>query len=203
MGGAEHPGAPQLVRPAAAGEGGIKALLAEVGLDERDITERFARHGALTKGQYEAFAKKGLSEQIINDVLTDKFTVAKMHLREARTNSEEFAGGAEQFKNLIDWGSGHYSPEEQQRLQARLDNPFEMLSAVKEIYADHQVAIGGGQAQPLIEGGQTPPSGAAGYKTRREVELVMGNPRYYNDSAFRAEVDAKLANTPESILPIT
>ena len=87
-------------------------------------------------------------------------------------------------------------------MNTRLADPATMLRAVKEIYADHQVAVGAGGAQPLIQGGQPPGGGSGGYRSQAEVNAAMSNPKYNIDPAYTDEVNAKLQATPESVLGI-
>jgi hypothetical protein len=110
---------------------------------------------SLSDETYAKFQSKGFPKELVNDYYTAKQGQAMAIVQQgdqARQQAVELAGGEEQLSQHLHWARNNYSPAEQQDINNRLANPALTLSAIRQIRADHNDAIGAGNSTPLIRG---------------------------------------------------
>ncbi len=102
------------------------------------------------------------------------------------------AGGEEAYGEMIQWAGTHLTPAEAAAYDAAVadSNPRVIAEAVQALAARYRA---GARSEPTLVSGKAPGQSAEGFRSRAEMTAAMSDPRYKTDSAFRADVAAKLA----------
>lgn len=120
-----------------------------------------------------------LSQQIAQ-AFRDSFTLRKMTVH-------NYAGGEQQFNELVQWGQKNLSTKEWQFLDAQI-NGENYQAALDVLMFRRSKTSGDPQTFNVTGAGSVP----VGYASQAEMVRDMGDPRYATDPAFRAQVQQKL-----------
>ena len=113
----------------------------------------------------------------------------------------ETAGGESEYQRLATWASNNLDGD---RINAFNDaltkgDVVGSVNALKAIQYDFTMRNG---FEPQLTGGRAPANDVKGFSSRYEITQAMNDVRYANDSAFRREVEARMAATPDSLFNI-
>lgn len=184
-------------KPALADDADVSAILTAAGLDPVTVVSQYAQNKTLTDAQYTALKKLGYTRGIVNQFLGMQTTLQAQAQATIKTHAVERAGGEKQLENLLQWAGQGLSAEEQKMFNAQLANPATAIMAVESLMTRHQIALGAGKAQPLLEGeGGAATAGA--FKTQRELTAAMADSRYGMDSTYTEQVNRRIGVSPEA-----
>lgn len=157
----------------------------------------WAEKQELSAETYENLQKAGYPRQMVD-----------MYLAGVRAETEKtlstlygYVGDQATFDAMTQWAGTAMSKEEAEAYNSALDNPALRENAVRGLYARYQAA--NAAAPKPSEGNLVTPSGANAmsgetYTSRDQLIADQKDPRYQTDSAFRANVAAKLERSRQA-----
>lgn len=163
----------------------------KAGLDFDELSNAYWENGALAEDHYAKLEKAGIPKDIV-----DQFIAGQEALLTA-TRSQVFSsvGGEDRYNAMTDWAAENLSKEEITAYNKAVnsgDMPSAIM-AVKGLKARFD-ATEGFEPQREVRG-ERATAGASVYRSITELETDMKNPKYWNDSAFRKDVERKLARS--------
>lgn len=107
---------------------------------------------------------------------------------------KEFAGGEEQYGELLGWAKQNFSEQEIDMYDAVMEsgNPQAAFFAIQALALRYQDSMG--YEGDLIQGKASDDSNK-GFRSQAELVQAMNDPRYEKDTAYREDVMRKLANS--------
>ena len=100
-------------------------------------------------------------------------------------------GGQDQYQNMIGWAAQNLTPEEVQAFDQVIErgDPFSVYFAVQAL--NYRFMNDEGFEGELLTG-RASRSGGDVFRSTAELVRAMDDPRYDNDPAYRADIEAKL-----------
>lgn len=104
---------------------------------------------------------------------------------------QQAVGGADEYKNMIQWAGQNLSEQEVAMYDAVMDrgDPLAMFFAAQALNSRYQDAIGY-DGEMLT--GNAPRNTADVFRSQAELVAAMSDPRYDKDPAYRADIADKL-----------
>lgn len=199
MGGGEpvaEPVVAPVVDPAAAkpvADQGTADLLKTAGFDYAKLTGEVQKTGDLSKESYDGlYAKFG--KEVVDQHISGMKASASVYAGKIY----DMAGGADTYGKVMDWAKANVPANEVVAFNAAVSSGdlSSAKLAVDGVMAKYNAAIG---TEPsLLNGSSGLNPGAAGdvYRSYAQVTADMRDPRYQKDPAYRADVEAKIARSP-------
>lgn len=183
--GAETPQSPQ----GNAQEQQAREAVADAGINYDALSTEFAENGTLSDDSYKLLESKGIPRDMVDAYIEGQNAIA-----DALTSKVfQIAGGEEPYRQMLDWAKTNLSPQEQAAYDRAIYADAASASlAVQGLVAKYQQE--NGRFGSLING-KAGTGNTAGYNSRAEMIRDMGDIRYKSDSAFRANVENRLALT--------
>lgn len=178
----------------------IDVLTERTGINLAETTNAYMESGKLPIAAIEAFAKAGIGQAMAERMIQGeaaKIQLAQSQVQSAITEVTNIAGGQAQRDNVLNWAAGSLAKPDVERLNARLANPSQAASAMRELMFLHQQAVGAGRAQPLVQG-QVPAAMSPGFGSTAEVVQAMARVR--KQGYVDEETSRRLANTPRNYI---
>lgn len=155
------------------------------------MSEKLAAGEAFGDEDYAPFEKMGFKREDIDQIAQALAASATLSATEVYT----VAGGEEKYGSMIEWGKANLTPAEIEAYDAALDAPkAQRDAAIKGLKARFELAVGTDGTRDVTarnQGGAT----EARFESKAEMVAAMQDPRYAKDSAYRAEVAQKVANS--------
>ena len=104
-------------------------------------------------------------------------------------------GGEDNYNSMTSWAADNLSEAEVKAYNDAVNagNIASAMMAVKGLKARYDAEVG---FEPTREvKGSTAKAGATTYRSVAELEADMANPKYWNDPAFRKDVERKLSRS--------
>lgn len=103
----------------------------------------------------------------------------------------DMVGGQEQYQNMVGWAAQNLSPEEVQAFDQVIDrgDPLSVYFAIQAL--NYRFMNTEGFEGELLTG-RASRSGGDVFRSTAELVRAMDDPRYDNDPAYRADIEAKL-----------
>lgn len=159
------------------------------------MSEKMARGEAFDDADYAPFEKAGLTREAIDEIAGILAQAAQAQATVDAQAIFAIAGGEDKYAAMIEWGRSNFSAEEIAAFDAALGStPANRDAAVKGLQARYQLALGAEGTRDVTEKGGKGGSGAR-FESKAEMVAAMQDPRYAKDSAYRAEVAAKVENS--------
>jgi len=170
-----------------AGEDAAREMTEAAGLDFDNFSAEYAQNGELSQGTYDALAKAGIPENLVNEFIAGQEAQGAAGRAEILAD----AGGEEAFGTMTDWASDNFSDADIDAFNEAVNsgNPNMARMAVAGLKARYEGSVG---TEPSRSVSGEAPTGGSAYRSVAEMMSDMQDPRYHNDSAFRADVEAKL-----------
>lgn len=175
---------------AEAGEEAAREVTEAAGLDFDQYSTEYAENGELSQGTYDALAAAGIPADLV-----DQFIAGQ----EAQANAERESvladvGGQETYDNMTEWAADNFSDAEIDTFNNAVNSGDANMTrmAVAGLKARYEAAVGS-EPSRMVSG--EAPAGASAYRSVAEMMTDMQDPRYHNDPAFRADVQAKLSRS--------
>ncbi len=159
---------------------------------------QYAEKGELTPEVIEELSKmdpKDLITQYMDFYTkTSKEVQQKTVDAEAERSILDSVGGQESYQQMVSWASQNLDPAEVASYNevTNSGNLPAIKFAVEALYARYRGAEG--YEAPLVTGRKAAPVAQA-YRSNAELARDLANPKYAQDPAFRADVEAKLARS--------
>ena len=166
------------------------------GKDMTTFATEWAEKGELSPESYAALAAQGFPKTLVDAYIQGQ----KATMNQQKTLEEDavksikaVAGGEDGFTALAGWMRTNLSTEEIQEYNALIEmgNPKVAQLAVSEMVAKMQNAEG--KAPTLIRGAKSTGAPAPAFRSMAEITAAMRDPRYANDSAYRRDVEERVA----------
>jgi hypothetical protein len=161
------------------------------GLNMETLQQEYNESGELNEKSYKSLEKAGIPKDYVDAFIKGQEAIAT---QTANTLKQE-VGGAEAYKSMMEWASSNLSEAEV--------NAYNSTVNGKDIEAT-KLAIAGlnaryknaeGVEPNLAKGDRPSSSNAQGYRSWAEVTAAMSDPRYSKDTAYQADVQAKIKNS--------
>jgi|TARA_R100000030_G_scaffold552_3_gene580 intein/homing endonuclease len=163
---------------------------------------------ALTRAS-EEYAKGELTDETIEELSKmDSKDLIKAYVEFYSKNQQQQAvqveaqsiydsvGGEEQYQSMVQWAASNLSADEISAYNevTNTGSAAAVKFAVESLSNRYKNAEG--YEAPLVTGSKSAPK-VQGYRSHAELVADIGDPRYERDPAFRADVEAKLARSPD------
>lgn len=178
------------VDPAAATQADVEKALAPAGLNLQDFNAEFAEKGELSSDSYEKLAKAGYDKALVDQFIEGQ----KARAVQFETEIQSEVGGTDRYMEMVTWAKVNLTPAEidAYNLAVGSGKPEQAKLAALGLNAKFTQAVGNEPQRQI--GGQKATS-SEGFESTAQVTEAMKDPRYKNDPAYRAKVQAKLASS--------
>jgi hypothetical protein len=152
------------------------------------FADEYAKTGELSDNSFKELESMGISRDVVENYIKGVQAIAEQSSN-VLYNS---VGGRETYDAMIEWAGSSLSESEIQAYNNAVssgDNN-QAAFAVKSLEARYRVA---NNEPRFVEGSAK--AGPSGFNSVAELVAAMGDPRYKNDEAYRAEVTKKIANS--------
>lgn len=188
------------IDPASVEPADLNQFLDSKGLSGEDLAQQWQAEGKLTDEQYD---KLGMPKAVVNEFLAGQAARAQaevVNVQQAVNDALQVAGGRQGFDNLAQWAAGSIPREElgdptnpqPGTINARLNDPSQVKSAVYELIARRQQATGAVNSQPLIDSTAAAQTQVGGFTSMQEfIEASDRNVKNGGrDASLRARIQA-------------
>lgn len=164
--------------------------LSEKGLDFSEFNAEFSTKGELSAESYAKLAAAGFDKQIVDNYINGQKAVMAQY--ETAVTSE--VGGSEKYSEIVSWAKANLSDAEINAYNAAVSSGdlAQAKLAVLGLSAKFSKAVG---SEPRLVQGRTNSASEDVFESTAQLTEAMRDPRYRNDPAFRAKVQAKLARS--------
>lgn len=106
------------------------------------------------------------------------------------------AGGQEQYATMLDWAQNNLTEQESEMFDAVMErgDALGAFFAIRALAFTYENAVG---VDGNLVQGKAPRAGGTQFRSQQEVVAAMGDPRYENDPAYRADIMRKLQRSPD------
>lgn len=167
-----------------------KQELDSKGLDLNEFSQEFASNGSLSQESYEKLAKAGYSKDIVDNYIAGQQARAQAFEAEIKTE----IGGTERYNEMVEWAKANLTPGEIAAYNAAVSSgsPEQAKLAALGLSAKFSNAVG---SEPKRTLGGTRGGVEDVFESTAQLTEAMRDPRYKNDPAYRAKVQAKLGRS--------
>lgn len=160
-------------------------------LDLVPFEKEYAEKGALTDESYKALEAKGVTREMVDNYIAGRIATAEKYERDVFAAAS--ISGREQYESMVEWAKANLKPDELETYNKQVvATAAEAKLAVAGLKARYDAAVG---SDPnLVQGKGKGPS-ADIFRSVEEHKAAIRDPRYKKDSAYRAEVESKLARS--------
>ena len=161
--------------------------------------EYYANDGTLSEETIERFSE--MSSQDLVSAYMEMYengqvnTAQAAEMSEAQVNSVmNAAGGESNYNQVIEWAASNLGDRQIDAFDSVVDsgNPAAIGIAFQGLQSAYQEANG---YEGRMLQGRAPSSAGEVFRSQAELVAAMGDPRYDNDPAYRADVVEKLNNS--------
>ena len=158
--------------------------------------EYYANDGTLSEETISRFSE--MSSQDLVNAYVEMYQngqvnqASNVEMSEAQVNSVmNAAGGEANYNEIVEWAAGNLSDRQIDAFDSVVDsgNPAAIGIAFQGLQSAYQEANG---YEGRMLQGKAPSSSGEVYRSQAELVAAMGDPRYDNDPAYRADVIQKL-----------
>jgi len=156
-------------------------------------SEFYASNGYLDDANYQSLGTIGLSKQLVDQYIAGSVAQAT----QLESGYYERTNGQAGYQQMSDWMTMYLPDGEINAYNRVLDSGSneEVGVLISGMYARYAQSMGN---YTQLQGGQAT-NESAGFQSRGQVMAAMGDPRYETDSAYRQEVEDKLAVTSDAV----
>lgn len=175
----------------------VTEALNTAGLNPTEVAEEFNTNGEISDATYEALEKAGYPREMVDaykrgieatNATTTEVTEAQI------TEIKAIAGGDQGFAELQQWMAANVDAAGLEAYNAALatGDAAKITAQVKAMADARQEALG---SEGKLLGGKSPTE-APGYASEAAMLEDMAKPEYKTSATFRAQVEAKIAKSP-------
>tara|TARA_S200002703_G_C3801374_1_gene247718 strand:- start:3822 stop:4595 length:774 start_codon:yes stop_codon:yes gene_type:complete len=146
----------------------------------------FADKGELSEKSYTDLAKQGLDKQVVDGYIAGQQALADNHINSVQS----VVGGKENYTNIVKWASDNLNENEVKAFNDTMDSGTldQAQLAISGIQAKYNQA----NNEPNLLAGEKANASTGAYRSVGEMLRDINDPKYATDSAFRADVEAKV-----------
>ena len=161
--------------------------------------EYYANNGALSEETISRFSE--MSSQDLVNAYMEMYEAGQVNtaqvaeMSDAQVNSVmNAAGGEANYNTVVEWAASNLSDRQIDAFDSVVDsgNPAAIGIAFQGLQSAYQEANG---YEGRMLQGRAPSSAGEVFRSQAELVAAMGDPRYDNDPAYRADVVEKLNNS--------
>ena len=162
----------------------------------QDLGREFEEKGELSADAIERLGSMD-SKELIQAYLAYNSQAQAATLQQSQINDiYSSVGGQEAYTELVTWAASNLSETEISEFNqvTASNNPAAIKFAARALQSRYKE--GNGSEAELITRGKRAPQ-VQGYRSHAELARDIGDPRYANDPAFSADVEAKVARSAD------
>lgn len=155
-----------------------------------DFSKEYYEKGQLSNESYAKLTQMGYPKAIVDSYINGQIAISNQGSQQLMSE----IGGESGFKEMHDWATENLTQDEIDSYNALLETGDQRQAsfAVKGMYARYKASSG---KQPKLIGGTQNEATASSFRSVAELTRAMADPRYKSDSAYRKDVERKLANS--------
>lgn len=155
-----------------------------------DFSKEYFEKGQLSNESYSKLTQMGYPRAIVDAYISGQIAISNQGSQQLMSE----IGGETGFKEMHDWATENLTQDEIDSYNALLETGDQRQAsfAVKGMYARYKASAG---KQPKLIGGTQSEGTAQAFRSVAELTRAMSDPRYKSDSAYRKDVERKLANS--------
>jgi len=157
-----------------------------IGFSLDNYYNEFAETGTLSEKSYGDLAKQGLDKQVVDGYIAGQQALADNHVN----SIQSVVGGKDNYENIVKWASDNLSKNEVSAFNQTMDSGTldQAQLAISGIQAKYNQA----NNEPSLLAGDKANASTGAYRSVGEMLRDINDPKYATDSAFRADVEAKV-----------
>lgn len=173
--------------PAKALEENPQQALAAKGLSLDALTAEYRANGGLSEDSYKKLADAGYDRQIVDNYIAGQNALATQY----EQSILQEVGGTEKYTEMVSWAKANLTTAEIDAYNRAVSSGDVAAArlAVSGLSARFSKAVG---SEPKLIQGKAAPASDDVFESTAQVRQAMADPRYRNDPAYRAKVQAKL-----------
>lgn len=155
-----------------------------------DFSKEYFEKGQLSNDSYSKLTQMGYPRAVVDAYINGQIAISNQGSQQLMSE----IGGETGFKEMHDWATENLTQDEIDSYNALLETGDQRQAsfAVKGMYARYKASAG---KQPKLIGGTQSEASAPAFRSVAELTRAMADPRYKTDSAYRKDVERKLANS--------
>ena len=148
--------------------------------------DEYSKEGNLSEKSYKDLETKGLDKTLVDSYIAGQQALADNHIN----SIQSVVGGKESYTNIVKWASDNLNPNEVKAFNETMDSGSldQAQLAISGIQAKYNQA----NNEPSLLAGQNANASTGAYRSVGEMLRDINDPKYATDSAFRADVEAKV-----------
>ena len=155
-----------------------------LGLD--NYYSEYEKNGTLSEKSYKDLAGKGLDKTIVDSYISGQQALADKHIGSIHS----VVGGKEKYDNIVKWASANLADNEVKAFNDMMDSGT--LDQAQLAISGIQAKYNSVNQEPSLFSGERADTSKGAYRSVGEMLTDINNPKYATDSAFRADVEAKV-----------
>lgn len=171
-------------------------IVGKAGLEWSKLNDEWKADGKLADASYEAFAKMGISRELVDGHIKGQQAINAQAVNSVRTAAFEAAGDEAKCMEAIGWAAKNWDAKAIAAFNGAVDGPNATPDTAR-------LAVQGLMAARAKSGGNEPTNiaattkaGSGGtYDSMDQVVRDMSSPRYKNDASYRKAVEQKIARS--------
>lgn len=169
-------------------------IVQKAGLDWSKLNTEWQAEGKLSDASYEAFAKQGVSKELVDGFITGQQAVNAQAVNVMRNAAFETAGGEAKYMEAISWAKTGMDAKAIAAFDKVVtgNDPAAVKIAVQGLMAAYSKA---GGAEPVNIATTSKAGQGSTYANMDQVVADMSNPKYESDASFRKSVADKIARS--------
>ena len=148
--------------------------------------DEYSEKGSLSENSYKHLASKGLDKTVVDSYIAGQQALADKHV----TAIHSVVGGQDNYNNIVKWASDNLAENEVQAFNQTMDTGSldQAQLAISGIQAKYNAV----NKEPSLFSGEKADSSRGAYRSVGEMLSDINDPKYASDSAYRADVEAKV-----------
>ena len=155
-----------------------------LGLD--NYYSEYEKNGTLSEKSYKDLAGKGLDKTLVDSYISGQQALADKHVGTIHS----VVGGKEKYDTIVKWASDNLADNEVKAFNDTMDNGT--LDQAQLAISGIQAKYNSVNQEPSLFSGERADTSKGAYRSVGEMLTDINNPKYSTDSAFRADVEAKV-----------
>ena len=173
---------------------GLASVLEEVGIDPKDISERFYNDDGISEDDYSKLGEAGFSRQVI-DTYLDGVRNSTQEIASSQIQGiKDSVGGDDNYSKMVSWAVENLPANEVEAFNKLTDtgDAPAIKFAVQGLYSQYSNAMG---VEPNLVSGRASQSGPTPFRSTAEVVTAMSDPRYGKDVTYTEDVQRRLGGS--------
>jgi len=155
-----------------------------LGLD--NYYSEYENSGNLSEKSYKDLADKGLDKTLVDSYISGQQALADKHV----STIHSVVGGKEKYDTIVKWASDTLADNEVKAFNDTMDSGT--LDQAQLAISGIQAKYNSVNQEPSLFSGEKADTSKGAYRSVGEMLADINNPKYSTDSAYRADVEAKV-----------